>query len=352
MRWLALAVLLFLPLASAIDIGDFKWEDGKITGKYMPAGLEGKISCYSRGKHILDIIYKNESIEISIQYFDALEKIIERNPFLKKELEEALVKQAMHINISGAAFEIEYEECKIELHDTPTRFLRVTCDKIVVSDFSYNVTKLEDNIVKMEKENFSATLLSDNTIVTNKENITAYGDLMLVSFSFEEERKMEDAFKNKTIGGEITIVDYSEDKVDSISYFGDVTITPAKLSRGKIILNITGDARSGGKIIKINLGKNVCISDEFTIKFDGRKINQASNFEDILNPDDDGIEPEYYILSPVSSNEGMFVLVTIPHFSDHQLSIEFVVENVFAKIAAIAMGFLVIALASFYMFKK
>ena len=63
MKWLALALILFIPLAGAVDLGDLKWEDGKITGKYMPAGLEGKISCYSKERHIMDIIYRNDSIE-------------------------------------------------------------------------------------------------------------------------------------------------------------------------------------------------------------------------------------------------------------------------------------------------
>ncbi|RLF45839.1 MAG: hypothetical protein DRN29_06015, partial [Thermoplasmata archaeon] len=243
MRWLIIAVIFLLPLAEAIDLGDFKWENGKITGKYMPAGLEGKISCYSKGRHIMDIIYRNDSIELSIQFFDALEKIIEKNPFLKKEIEETL----LNINISGASFNVEYEGCIVELHDTPTRFLRIIADKIIVQDFPYNVTMVEENIVKLEKNNFSATLLSKHSIAIGKENITAYGEIMLISFSFEEERKLEDAFRSKTMGGEITIAGYSENKTDCISYFGNVKITPAKLSKGKIILNVDGDERSGGK---------------------------------------------------------------------------------------------------------
>ena len=340
-----LLIALFIPLSGAMDLGDFKWEDGKITGRYMPAGLEGKISCFSNGRHILDVIYQKDSIELSIQYFDALQQIIEKNPFLKKEIEESL----LNLTLSGAAFTVDYEGCVIELHDTPTRFLRVIADKIVITDFSYNVSRVDDNTIRLNKENFSATLLSEQPIGYNNENITAYGQIMLVSFSFEEEKRIEDAFKNKTIGGEVTIAAYDEEKVDCISYFGNVKITPATLEKGKIVLNIKGDEKSGGKIIKINLGKSVCISDDLTIKFDGIKVEKASSFEDILNPDDDGIQPEYYVLS---SEEGKFILVTVPHFSEHQLSIEFLMENIFAKLAAIVMGLLVILFATFYMFKK
>jgi len=354
MRWLVLGLLLLLPAASAVDIGGFELDDGKIVGTYMPAGLEGTISCYENDNHIMDVVYRNDSIEISIHYFDALDKIISRNPFLKDELERALMEQAIApINISGtSSFNLEYGGCTIELHDIPTRFFRVICDKIVITGLDYTVNQQKENVVKLERDNFSATLFSDTSMEVSGNNITAYGNLMLVSFSYVEEKEIEHAFINKTIGGEITINGYSKNLTDYVSYFGNISVVPEALHRGKIVLSVTGEDKSGGKIVKINLGKDVCICSDFSLSLDGREIKRASNFNDILDPDDDGLEPEYYVLSSVYGDEGMFLLVTIPHFSEHQLIIQFMVENTAARTAAIFLGFLVIALASFYMFKK
>lgn len=350
MKWLALAILLIMPLASAIDLGGFQQCDGKITGKYLPAGLEGKISCYEKGEHIMDLIYNNDSIEISIQFFDILNKVVERNQFLKEELEKALMEEALApINLSGASFELGYEGCIIELHDIPTRFLRVKCDEIIISGFDYEINKTSENMLKLQKTNFSATLFSYSPVEVNESCIIAKNEIMIVSFSYAEEKKIEDAFEEKSIGGEITIADYDENKVDYISYFGNVSVSLSEIKTGKIVLDVSGDEKSGGKIIKVNLGKNVCLTDKLKIKFDRELIKRADNLEDILNPDDDGITPEYYI---VQSKDGMFLLVTIPHFSTHQLIIQFVSGGIIEKTVAILLGFLTIAVATIYLFKK
>lgn len=344
MKYIAF-LLLLLPLAHALDLGGFEIEDGKLVGKYLPAGLEGKISCYSDGKHIMDIIYKNDSIEISIQFFDALQKIIKRDPFLKEEIQKALAP----IKIKGASVTLEYGNCIVELHDTPTRFLKICSDKIVFSEMTYNVERIDKNIVKLRRDNFTATLISNSPIEIN-ENIIAYDEVMLVSFSYiEGEISLEEAFKNRVIGGEFTIVGYNENSTDYISYFGNISISPLKLEKGEIVLKVKGDIKAGGKVIKINMGKKVCLSDNFLIKYDGNVVKEASNFEDILNPDDDGLNAEYYKLE---SKEGLFILVSIPHFSEHKLSICFLTENIHMKIISMVFGILVILLATFYILRS
>ncbi len=336
-------ILIALPYSMAIDLGSLEWKDGKLFGKYVPSGIEGKISCYVDNKNIMDIIYRNDSIELDIKYFDALEKIVERNPFLKDELENSLIP----LNIRGSSFRIDYGGCIVELHDVPTRFLRVKADKIVVSGINYDVNVENNYSLFLTNENFSAILMSEKCINYDGNSITACGDLMLASFT-KEEKRIEGSVMNRTLGGELTIIDYDTNKTDFISYFGNVTIHPEKISKDGIVLNVNGDSKSGGKIIKINLGHRVA-SGRFRIKLDDVPVKKASGFDDIMNPDDDGIAPEYY---NISTEEGEIILITIPHFSDHQLSIEFIRENVMATFAAIAMGILFIFLAAFYMFKK
>jgi hypothetical protein len=175
---------------------------------------------------------------------------------------------------------------------------------------------------------------------------------MLVTFSHIQEKNIEDALKNKVIGGEITILDFDINETDYVAYFGNVSCKTKKISEEKIVLTVDGDEKSGGKILKINLGKNVCVEREFKLKFDGKILSSASDFDDILNPDDDGLNPEFYILSSSYPEEGTFLLVTIPHFSEHQLIIEFVVDTIMTKAVAIFIGIIIIMLASFYMFKK
>lgn len=329
----------------SFDLGKFEIENGKISGEYLPAEFE-KISCFSQGRHMMDIIYENNSIEISIQFSDALERIAERDPLLKEELKKAF----MPIDISGPSFTVRYGDCTVELHAISIRFLKICADKIIFSSEGYTIQKIDENMIKMEKENFSAVLISDNHMDID-DNITAYGNLMLFSFSNIAKEEIKEAFKNKFIGGEITIDGYDiKNNTDSISYFGNVSIEPVSIGEKKILLNVKGDADSGGKVIKINLGNKVCLSDEFSVKFEGKEISKADSFEDVLNPNDDSLYPEYYKLQ--SPGEGVFILISIPHFSEYQVSIEFIVENVAGNTLAILFGLFVIFFAAFYIFRS
>ncbi|MFN4133918.1 MAG: Ig-like domain-containing protein, partial [Candidatus Hadarchaeales archaeon] len=51
---------------------------------------------------------------------------------------------------------------------------------------------------------------------------------------------------------------------------------------------------------------------------DGTQINMADNYDDVLNPADDGDRPEYLILV---GGQGVQVLVSIPHFSTRTITI-------------------------------
>lgn len=44
----------------------------------------------------------------------------------------------------------------------------------------------------------------------------------------------------------------------------------------------------------------------------------ADDLKDVLNPDDDGSHPEYWIIYDAN---GTHILVSIPHFSEHEITV-------------------------------
>lgn len=350
MKLLAIFItfMLFVPFVSAFDIGGFEIKDGDLIGKYHPAGLEGcTISCYTN-KHILDIVYKNKSIDITFEFLDdpILKKLVERDTTLKDEMEKVLMNKTLHMR--GSEISFDYEGCKVELHDVPTRFLKISANKIILQNGKYELNRIRQNEIKLEKENFTSILISDNPLKIEGNNITAYGNIMLASFSLSPEHsKIENAFVERRIGGEVFIIGKKEN--DTISYFGNVSISP-KISGNKIILKVKGDEGKGGKVIKVNLAKNICLSDKIIVRYDGKIINEANNITDILNPNDDGSNPEYYRLQHTQAG-GVFLLISIPHFSEHEIKIEFIVKNPVFQILAVISGLIVVTFAAFYIFK-
>jgi hypothetical protein len=58
------------------------------------------------------------------------------------------------------------------------------------------------------------------------------------------------------------------------------------------------------------------------------------------------------MLSPAGAQKGTFLLVTIPHFSEHEMVITFFVEDALGAATAVALGLVMTALAAFYLFRK
>ena len=348
---LLIAFIFIAPFASAFEIGGFEIKDGNLTGKYFPSGLEGcVISCYSN-THVLDMIYKNKSIDITFEFLDdpMIKKLIEWNSALKEEMQRALMNKT--ISIAGPSISFNYEGCRVELHDSPTRFLKIYTTKIVIHNGGYGIKRIKSNEIKLEKDNFTSILMSTEPMEIHGKNITAYHNIMLVGFSFiNEKESIENAFVNKTIGGEISIAGRNKNETDFISYFGNVTINATLPKTNEIVLKVSGNEGEGGKVIKVNLAKNVCLSDKIIVRYDGKIINEANNLTDILNPNDDGSNPEYYKLA--STKEGVFLLISIPHFSQHEINIEFIVRNPIFQAIALLSGIAIVGLAALYLFKK
>lgn len=346
----ALLIVPFITLtAGAFEIGGFEVHDGDLKGKYLPAGLDGcTISCYTN-KHVLDIVYRKNSIDLSFEFFDdpVLKKIMERESLFKEDIKRALMNKTLHIN--GARVSFEYEGCNVELHDAPTRFMKIYTNKIVIRNINYTIERVKENEIKLVKDNITGILMSDAPMQIDGNNITCYHDVMLVSFSLPQIKHVEndllDGFMNKMIGGEVTIAGAKSN--DTISYFDNVTIKPV-VKNGKILLTVSGDENKGGKVIKVNLARNVCPSSNIVVRYDGKTIKQADSIEDVLNPNDDGSNPEYWV---IEDKNGVFMLISIPHFSVHKIDISFIVNNPLFQALAIVAGLAVVVAATAYMFK-
>ncbi|MGC9554998.1 MAG: hypothetical protein ACP5EK_06775, partial [Thermoplasmatota archaeon] len=142
-------------------------------------------------------------------------------------------------------------------------------------------------------------------------------------------------------------------RTDAISYFNNVTIRNGTLSPNRAEFAVNGDHHATGKTVKINMGKDVLSSRSLQVLFDGEPIPLADDLEDVLNPDDDGLQPEYVMVNVTAGDGGeFFLLVSIPHFSEHTITVESVLRNpVFLGLAAVG-ALTVVMVASWALFRK
>jgi len=349
------------------DIGSFcQYGSDGIAGKYALSGLEGcVISVYSAvGSHLLDIAYKSDHIELYFQILDdaVLKKLLSKEEWLKDYINDLSYKK---MTFERSEISFTYGNCSIEMHDTSINFLKIhTTGYIVFSNLNkYNLT-WEGNIVEISKNNFSGTIISndmleerDGKIVAKKDVMFRGTDLRAIADKTEEMSNAEEAvmraIKAKTLGGEITIVrENNSYKVDSVAYYGNVTIKNVTVNDKKAEFFVSGDDHTAGKTIKVNIG-GAMSPEGLKVMFDGKEIPMADNLTDVLNPDNDGLQPEYSIVNVKSKcgNE-FFLLISIPHFSEHKIAIESLVKNpIFMGMAAVS-AMLVVVVAAWAMFRK
>lgn len=337
--------------------------EGEITGTYIPRVLEGvTLSIYGdTGTHVMDILYESSSIEVYIKLFDdALVRtfwergILERNNLFK-------------ITFSGQPqMSFTYQNCTVELQDASISFLRVsTPGHIVLSNLTrYSLQKQSPTIVTLTSENFYGTVTGYKEIILQDDGlITQKGIIFrgMPLFSEEETQTeniltVEDAILLGELGGEITIVKergtlewISTTYANNVSIWMDNTSTTST----KTQLVVAGDERGAGKTIKINIGQNVLSPQDLEVRFDDQKIPLADNLTDVLNPNDDGLQPEYVMVEISGGKDHeFFLLVSVPHFSEHFITLESLQKNPFMVGLSLVSAFTVLALATWVVIKR
>ena len=71
------------------------------------------------------------------------------------------------------------------------------------------------------------------------------------------------------------------------------------------------------------------------MEYDGESVEFATNIFDVLNPNDDGSHPEYVITKSANGTE---IIISIPYFSKHTVTIhlvEKIVETLSSPIAVL-----------------
>lgn len=106
----------------------------------------------------------------------------------------------------------------------------------------------------------------------------------------------------------------------SVSALGDVQLVAAA-TKDRVDVTISS-ATSNGRTLLLALDPQSLrgiASGQARVLFDGQAVHEASSLADVLNAEDDAGVAEYFVLAGDAGNE---VLVSIPHFSVHTVTLE------------------------------
>ncbi len=226
-----------------------------------------------------------------------------------------------------------------------------------------------DYTVKISKKGYELKTLqniqiskNEGTLLHSVLNKSSTDEYLMVTNIDQYRKEIKSGIINQRIGGEITIKQYEDmsDFQKSIYIYNGISISDLKIEEDSVSLSVDGDENISGRTLVINLEEDFFESGEnLSIFYDGKRIDLADDISDILNPNDDGSNPEYLV---TYGSNGTQVLVSIPHFSVHSISIssvgsQFAPQDVVDEIQenkeiVSVVAVLIIILAVFFMFRK
>ena len=192
-------------------------------------------------------------------------------------------------------------------------------------------------------------------------------DLRFFPLDIKEYKDLiESSVENNMVGSEFSIQKINESVYKkTIVLYDDIAIDPLNVTSENVTFQVSGEEYVGSRTLVLYLEHGLFNkSRNLTMRYDGFTLNSADDLDDVLDPDNDGSNPEYLFIN--STDNGSIALVSIPHFSQHKISIytetpaiiippglEDVIETAIEhKEEIIAVGILIIVLAAFLMFRK
>lgn len=182
--------------------------------------------------------------------------------------------------------------------------------KIIVSKGGYSTQQENINIWAGRETNLNFTLKQGPV-----------SDLLSKIVHNENREIIDEKIKEKKVGAELSIF-YEENISDFQKYivvYDEINISLLDVENGSISFLIDGDENITGKTIILNVDNELIDHlSNFSILYDGKEIQMADDLLDVLNPNNDGSNPEYTI--SIGAN-GTQIIISIPHFSQHHISI-------------------------------
>lgn len=239
-------------------------------------------------------------------------------------------------SVDGARLRVRMANFTFIAHDNPTGASKLESDGVAVVTFLDGVVLARDNgeRVRFSYGDVTGTLRGDDLQIVGR-NVTAREEVLILlekprgSFDVYH-RDIGRAIGKGHVGAETTLNLGERDDVreDTVSY-ANVTMTTVKAERGNITVLIDGHGIEG-RVIVLNVDGRVLGAEKaenLHIQLDNGSVQPAANLTDILDPGDDGFTPEYYLVFDPQV-QAFQLIVTLPHYSVHTLSVTTLLEIV------------------------
>lgn len=214
-----------------------------------------------------------------------------------------------------------------KVHDNPEAVTRIDTDGFVTLTLAgAGSIRMLKNHAEFAVGNVSGVIRGENLhlegpVVTATDRLIIVVNAPRGSFDVHRER-LSNAIGVGHVGIEASF-NHGPDQVEQeIVSFGNVTMRTIKAERGNLTLEVDGHGLDG-RVLVLNVDGRVLgamRADDLSVLYDNESIQHASTLEDVLDPDDDGIKAEYYVVFDPAI-QAFQLIVSVPHYSVHTLSV-------------------------------
>lgn len=260
----------------------------------------------------------------------------------------------------GAQMRVDAPTYEFVAHDNPLAAARMRADGTVVLTFAQAVvlTREGDERAAFTVGNLTGEIRGDG-LVLEGQVARAHEDVLVVLDNPQGSSDLHRADINHAIGkghvgAEATFQkNATEVKEDLVSY-GNVTMQTVRAQKGNLTLLVEGHG-TDGRVLVLNVDGDVLGAqkrEDLNVFLDNATVQPADNLTDILDPDNDGYSPEYYVV--FDPNVHAFqLLVSVPHYSVHTLSVTTaLILPPPSVVVGIVLGLVVLVPSAFVLFRR
>jgi PGF-CTERM motif len=231
------------------------------------------------------------------------------------------------------------ERITLEIHDNPKGLIKVDVKGnknvtfVLADDISGKVNdpknavdlsgELNGTLVQIGHENGTVDFSKDGSknftanVTDAKLMFRTHPVTVMTQAQFNHRNQVTTGIMAGDVGAE---VDIEGGDSSSTVVYDSLNISIEQVENNTVSINISSEL-SQGTTVSLSVSSDileVMHEENVTILFDGEQIQMADNYDDIMNPNDDGGAAEYLV---VVGSEDVEVLVSIPHFSAHSITI-------------------------------
>lgn len=252
----------------------------------------------------------------------------------------------------GAVGEVEADGARLRFHlgtegrlvvtDNPTGLLRFSGPGDLALRFAGDVEWHEQGDAwRASGDGWEALLWADNLTLDGRDAV-ASGSLGFHLLPPQErpaaDPSLRDAVAKRHVGAEVSLRPESPAQVLSYEDMAVNVSMPVERATADDPIRVEVDAHlDTGRTIVLDIDPALLVGDElllryFDVTYEGGErqeaevvFTQADSLADVLDPNDDGIQPEYWV---VRDADGVHVLVSVPAWSVHAFTVSGVADVV------------------------